>query len=93
MPEMDDDKGTSVLLVHTEKGQNYLDSICKDLIIREAELDKISQAMMFQSVSEHPRRARFFKELNEGKSIDQLLKLVPPTFLERVVRKVKKTLK
>ena len=93
MPEMDDDKGTSVLLVHTEKGQEYIDSIRKELIIKEAEVDKVSQQMMFQSVSEHPRRARFFKELNEGKSIDDLLKLVSPTFSERIVRKVKRILK
>ena len=40
MPDMDDDKGTSVVLVHSESGQEMLDSIKNKINLRKAEVDK-----------------------------------------------------
>ncbi len=40
MPEMDDDKGTSVLLIHSDKGKELFDRIKSKIIFKEGEIDK-----------------------------------------------------
>jgi len=54
---MDDDKGTSVVLIHSEKGKKYLICVRKD-DFEEAEIDKIlpPSADSRKSVLMHPRR-------------------------------------
>ena len=93
MPEMDDDKGCSLILIHTEKGQKLLQEIQENLIIAEADLSKIQQPMISQSAAPHPHRERFFKELGKGASIQELLKLLEFSYAERAVRKVKRCLR
>lgn len=41
MPDMDDDKGTSLVLIHSEKGQVLLDSIKGNLILKPCDTDII----------------------------------------------------
>lgn len=95
MPEMDDDKGTSVILVHSDKGERILDEISSQLVIKEGEVDRLLPpgADSRKSVGEHKNRDKFFKELNEGESIEQLLKLLEPSLTTKVKRKVKRILR
>lgn len=63
---MHDDRGTSVIIVRTEKGQRALDCV-KGLRMKRAELDKAlpPAADSRRSVVAHPRRAAFFRSLTE----------------------------
>ncbi len=63
---MHDDKGTSVIIVRTEKGQRALDS-AKGLRMKKTELDRAlpPAADSRRSVVAHPCRAAFFRSLTE----------------------------
>ncbi len=100
MPEMDDDKGTSVVIAHTKKGVNILNSVKNNLVIKKAKLDRAlpPTADSRKSVLPHKNREIFFKQLNEGKSIDELAILVKdrfkkPNIIKRIKRKAKKIIK
>lgn len=94
MPELDDDKGTSVILVHTEKGKKLLDSISDRLVIKLGDADELlpPSADSRKSVKEHPDRRLFFEKLNEGKTCYDLEKrfFPKPSLIKRCLRKIKR---
>lgn len=57
-PYMDDDKGTSVVVLFTEKGKSYYQSL--NLCSQEIKL-KTNEKIHFSSVKMHPKREAFFK--------------------------------
>ena len=95
MPDMDDDKGTSVVLVHSESGNEMLNSLKDKINLREAEVDKAlpPTADSRKSVKPHPNREKFFNKFNKGASIRKLVKLTEPSFIKRCVRKAKRIIK
>ena len=100
MPEMDDDKGTSVVIAHTKKGVNILNSVKNNLVIKKAKLDRAlpPTADSRKSVLPHKNRESLFKQLNAGKSVDELAILVKdrfkkPNIIKRIKRKAKKIIK
>ena len=96
-PELDDDKGTSVILIHTEKGQELLNNIIDKLIIKEGNADELlpPSADSRKPVKLHPKRGAFFKQLNKGKSCDELVKIYFPHIskMKRWFWKMKGTIK
>jgi len=85
-PHMDDDKGTSVVLIHSEKGKKLFD-LCKEkMTFEEAEIDKIlpPSADSRKSVLMHPRRKKFFKLLNKGAATEKLILLLKPPMYVRI---------
>lgn len=94
MPEMDDDKGTSVLITNSEKGNKLLSIIMDQLIIKEAQLDVVLplNADSRKSVKPHKKRELFFDEL-DNKSIVDLVALTNVSFLKKVLGKIKSILK
>ena len=64
-PEMDDNKGTSLLLVHTEKGMEYTDRLRAKMHVETIELNRIlpPEEASRVSVKKHPKREEFFKKL------------------------------
>ena len=95
MPDMDDDKGTSVVLVHSESGKEMLNSLKDKISLREAEVDKAlpPTADSRRSVKPHPNRQKFFYKLNRGYSISKLVKLTELSFIKRCIRKSKRIIK
>ena len=91
MPDMDDNKGTSVVLVHSDKGRELFELCQSEMLFREAEVDKIlpPTAGSRKSVTMHPRRRYFFKMLDAGCSVPEADRILKPNFLKRCVRKVK----
>lgn len=89
-PEMDDDKGTSVVLLNTAHGETLFNSISDKLKTCDSFLDKAiaGNPCIVRSSIQHPKRAEFFAEL-DSKSLDELLKKYcpPPSLLVRVYRK------
>ena len=79
MPEMDDDKGTSLLIVNTEKGKEYID--WERMKWKETELEIVRKynAGFSASTIPHYRRDLFFMKLKSEESItthiDDMLRL------------------
>lgn len=92
MPDMDDDKGTSVVLVHSESGKEMLESLKDKISLREAEVDKAlpPTADSRKSVKPHPNRKKFFNKFNKGVSISNLVRLTEPSFIKKCIRKAKR---
>ncbi len=91
-PEMDDDKGTSVVLLNTAHGETLFSSILDKLKICDSFLDKAiaGNPCIVRSSIQHTKRAEFFAEL-DTKSLDELLKKFcpQPSLLVRVYRKIR----
>ena len=95
MSDLDDDRGTSVVLVNSEKGQALWACLGASLISRQGELDVLlpKTADSRRSVSPHPNRKRFFAALNRGDSMDQLVKLTHKNPAQRLFSRGKKAVK
>lgn len=97
MPELDDDKGTSVILVHTEKGQELLGLIINKLVIKQGDVNVLlpPSADSRKSVKEHPGRKEFFDQFNKGKTCDKLANsyFPPISSFKKLFRKIKGKIK
>lgn len=91
---MDDNKGTSVVLVHSKKGQNLFNQICDTAICREGELDQLlpPEADSRKSVEKHPQRDTMFKKLKADKSFEQLHSCIKESRIKRAYEKLIKIL-
>ena len=66
-PSMDQDKGTSLILVNTDKGRDFLSQIKDDVISKEyqfSDLRKVYGAMFNNSPQPQGNREAFFEDLN-----------------------------
>lgn len=74
-PELDDDKGVSLVLVHTEKGLAALEGLEKRAVTLE-EATRENSAVL-RAASENPRRAEAMELAGSGQ-FDVLRQLLPP---------------
>lgn len=67
-PEMDDNKGTSVVLIQSEKGQALWDEISDKIKFKEVSLEQASQQnpSMLVSSKANPKRDEVLKRIREG---------------------------
>ena len=95
MPDLDDDRGTSVVLANSSKGQSLWDTVVGDLVFRPGELDILlpRDADSRRSVKPHPNRSRFFAALDRGETMAQLCKLARKSPVRRLLSYGKRTLK
>lgn len=65
-PSMDDDKGTSVVLLNTKHGNNLLDQCSRKIEFCISDLKRAIEGnpCIIRSSIEHPKRADFFKDLD-----------------------------
>ena len=87
MPDMDDDKGTSIILVHSPNGASMFEVIRKKLVVRETILDEVlpPTADSRRSVEMHPNRKKYLEGVKRGESIDLLYGYLQKTFIQKVV--------
>ena len=74
-PEMDDDKGTSLVIVHSNKGKKIFESLSSKMISKKVDVSvaiKYNPSMLC-SVNPHEKREKFFVKL-ETMPFDQLVK-------------------
>ena len=67
-PEMDDDRGTSMIYINTEKGRNYLDKsnlVCLETSYKEA----WKYNNIISSVKRHPYREKFYSRIDNSNII------------------------
>lgn len=74
-PDMDDDKGTSLVVVHTEKGSLELEMIQDNLHWKEVSADDAlkQNPSIMTSACLSPKREEFFELLSEGKTVDSIV--------------------
>lgn len=75
LPKMDDDKGTSLIVIHSEKGKQLFDELSEKMILNEVNLNEAIKynTSMIRSVKYNEKRKKFFMELNSGKDLIDLL--------------------
>lgn len=97
IPEMDDDKGTSLVLVNSEKGKELYDLILPSLKSVEVTMEDAlkSNPAIIKSPEYNKNREMFFEKLNEGMEFDELVnKCVPkPKITEKIKRRIKRIIK
>lgn len=87
MPDLTDDKGISVILVHSQKGGRMFQEVQEKLITWEAKLDEVlpPTADSRKPVAMHPNREKYLKGLKNGESFEVLYGYVRKSFLQRAV--------
>lgn len=95
LPKIDDDKGTSLVIVHSQKGMGLLKQIQSDIVIEETDLDlavKHNPSMIYSSNLNY-KREKFFKK-KSNLSIDILINsCLRVSIFKRVFRKIKRYIK
>jgi hypothetical protein len=83
-PQMDDNKGTSVILLNTEHGKIFFSSVSNDIKQCESKLDYAiaGNPCIVQSPPSHPKRKEFFELLNQNslKQLAQKYKIQKPFY-------------
>ena len=96
MPEMNDDKGTSLVIVNSEKGKRLFEEIKDSIVYETANLDDALKynPSMIESVKVNNKRESFFEDLDEM-DFESLAKkyLVKTSIIKRGIRKLKRIIK
>lgn len=84
-PEMDDNKGASVVIVHSSKGQAFFEEIIPLIKCKNIHTDILlpPTADSRKSVKPHRNRKIFFEKLNDGADFKKLAKLTKPTLYQK----------
>jgi hypothetical protein len=66
-PELDDDKGISLVLVHSQKGQNLLEDVKSHLFLKEVDAKAVTErnTAFLHSPKMPTQRASFMKDMNK----------------------------
>lgn len=89
-PEMDDDKGTSVIVTHSEQGMELLNLISKNLKISPCDVD---EALPPNAASRKPvgmprGRALVFYNYRKNRNFESLVASSKSTFINKILRRI-----
>jgi coenzyme F420-reducing hydrogenase beta subunit len=86
LPEMDDDKGTSLVIVNTEKGAESFSGISHAINYKVAQFDDAvkSNGAVARSTIPHRNRSRFFRNVNKSDFDVLVNRMLRPTFKLRI---------
>lgn len=90
-PEMDDDKGTSLILLNTDKGKTAFNNIYKALTVTESDFfdaARINPAIV-KSPAPHKNRNSFFKRIERSGFDGLVIRLLARPVLKRLIRRLK----
>lgn len=95
MPDLDDDRGASVVILNSEKGRRLWEQIEAQLHSRSGDANILlpPRADSRRSVSPHPNRKRFFAAFEQGKTVEQLCAFSRKPWHRRLLSFGKRTLK
>lgn len=96
-PEMDDNKGTSALLIQSEKGERIFSRIADKLTVKQVSLEEVSlqNSAILKSTAPNEKRDEAFKLIKDGK-ISECSKLftVPKiSFMDKLKNKIRSIIK
>ena len=93
LPQMDDNKGTSIVLIHSENGMDLFNAIKSYIIYMDADIEKVAlrNACLVESTKYNPKSKKFYKKLFQGedfiKLVNNLTKETFPLKIKRVLKK------
>lgn len=94
-PQMDDNKGTSVVLLNTTPGSMLFESVADKVVQCDSKVEYAiaGNPCIVRSSKRHPKRAEFFANLDKY-SLDQLIKMYCPlpSLPRRMIRRIKRML-
>ena len=96
LPKMDDDKGISLIVIHSEKGKQLFDKLSEKMILNEVNLNEAIKynPSMISSVKYNEKRNEFFLDLNSGENLTNLIRKYTKISLgKRVKNKIKSIIK
>lgn len=88
-PDMDDDKGTGLIFINTDKGRTLLD--LSKVEYRETTFENIKHLnpVCYCSVSEPPKRKYFFDNLDSKDLVVLVNDCTKPTIIQQVIMKLR----
>ncbi|MBU3111061.1 Coenzyme F420 hydrogenase/dehydrogenase, beta subunit C-terminal domain [Clostridium lacusfryxellense] len=93
LPEIDDDKGTSLILVNSTKGNKVFEELQDKMVVEKVDLDEAIKynPSAVTSVKYNPNRDKFFEKLNSysGDISKLILQYTKISFPKRVCRKIR----
>lgn len=89
-PEIDDDKGLSLLLVNTEKGVSLLSDIEKELTLTKTDIEKILpyNPCIIKPSEKHFFRQYYLNTYTKGDFSKTVEKCLDPSYITRIKRKL-----
>ena len=94
MPDFDDDRGVSLVLINTVKGKAILDNLNIEKRISSLEDAKRFNGGFKEYIKEHPNRNIFYKELDKGRTIKEAVnKTLRMSFFTKSKIKIKHLVK
>lgn len=95
MPQMDDDKGTSLVLVHTQKGKALVGAKNDTLQLNEVNIDDaiLYNGAAIKSSPVHPKRKKFFIKFNEANVSDLIIRYTRTGKFKIICSRLKRMLK
>ena len=95
MPEMDDDKGTSLVFVNSEKGRRIFEAISDKMLYKEVDINEAVKynPSAYKSVNKHSNRGKFFKRINSDDFANTVCEMINTPLFVRVVNKLKRAAK
>lgn len=93
--ELDDDKGTSLILTNSEKGEKIIEKISDNLVINQRKLSEIYEGNVCfsNSVEINKKSEEFLKSLNDENFSQQIKKYAKVSLVKKVFRKIKRVIK
>lgn len=95
LPEMDDNKGTSLVLIHSNKGKQLFEKIKADCLFQEVDVSRAiaENPSAIQSSYENKNRKAFMKDI-QRKSLEKVVhKYTKKSFISKVKNKIRRILK
>ena len=92
-PQFADQKGVSVVIVNTNKGNELLGSIKDELVIVKTNKEKSSQVNLYQQIDGYEKRELFFKYFLSHSFSATLKKYTEEGFVNRLIGVTKRFIK
>jgi coenzyme F420-reducing hydrogenase beta subunit len=91
LPGMDDDKGTSLIIINSKKGQEIFEQVKKKMRYKEVDIEKALayNTSAVKAVAYNPKREKFFAELGKLSFDNLVKKYCTDRRLLRIKRKIK----
>lgn len=95
LPDMDDDRGTSVVIINSQQGQKLWERIVTEMECGGANIDRLvrRKSDARKPVAVHPGRKRFFRAVEAGASLEELDRIAQRRPLRKLIAKGKKMVK
>lgn len=88
-PHLNDNKGTSLVLINTQKGKELFNEIKDGLIYEECSIEEAMQHNLHSPTKKNPLREKFFEDYNK-KGFDKIInKYASHKLISRIFRKTK----